>query len=259
MPLDAAIDDFKRRDLVFSGKAKPVLVTGTTGLAVIVLHEIFGFTPPLARFCRWIRDAGFRVYAPILLGTPDATNPQTDSIWRKLGLCISREINIFATGQSSPIVDWLKELARLAHQECGGRGVGAVGMCLTGNFALAMAVDPAVLAPVVSQPGLPPFKPAAIGLSEAEIGTIRGRVQRENMRVRGYRFAGDSMCRAERFDTLGQVFGEGFIGTTFPDSAGNPSGRKPPHGVFTGDLIDAAGEPTRRAVDEVIALLREKL
>ena len=69
--------------------------------------------------------------------------------------CISKEFRVLAANESSPIVDWLRALARHAHAECGGRGVGAIGMCFTGNFALAMMLDAPVLAPVLSQPSLP--------------------------------------------------------------------------------------------------------
>src|SRR5262249_893936 len=156
-------------------KTKPVLTTGTAGPAVTVIHEVYGFTPTLARFCRWIRDAGFRVYAPVLFGSADTSNPERILPSRLLGLCISREFYLFAAGKSSPAGEWLKELARLAHRECGGPGVGAIGMCLTGNFALAMAVDLEVLAPVVAQPGLPSHKPAALDVSASDLTAVRGR------------------------------------------------------------------------------------
>ncbi len=253
------LNDFTRRDLEFLGEMKPVLITGELGPAVIIIHEVYGFTPTLARFCRWIRDAGFRIYAPVLFGSVDASNPERITVRRLLSLCVSREIYLFATGKTSPVVAWLKELARLAYRECGGRGVGAVGMCLTGNFALAMAVEPAVLAPVVAQPGLPTHKPAALDVSASDLASVRARVEREGLVVRGYRFEGDKFCQAVRFDTLRRELGSGFVGTTLPDSAGNPNGRKPPHSVFTTELIDAAGEPTRLAVDEVIAFFRERL
>ena len=172
---------------------------------------------------------------------------------------MSREIYLFAAGRTSPIVAWLRELARLAHRECGGRGVGVVGMCLTGGFALATAVEPAVLAPVMAQPGLPSHKPAALDVSAADLASVRARIGEQGLLVRAYRFEGDKFCQAARFATLRRELGEGFVSSTLPDRAGNPSGRKPPHSVFTTELVDAAGEPTRMAVDEVIAFFRERL
>jgi dienelactone hydrolase len=263
MTLSTDIADFRRRDMTFAGKTRTVLTTGAIGPAIVVMHEIFGFTPPLARFCRWLRHGGFRVYAPILLGTPDATNPETVTLGRTIGLCISHEFTMLAANKSSPITNWLKALARQAHTECGGPGVGAIGMCLTGGFALAMAVDPVIMAPVLSQPGLPALNHAALDLSPAELAQVKARTAGEGLCVRGYRFEGDPLSRAERFATLRREFGDAFIGVELPDACGNPAGMKargkPPHSVFTGDLIDAAGEPTRHAVDEVIAFFRERL
>lgn len=262
MELASDITDFTRRDLHLRGKTKPVLKTGTTGPAVIVIHEIYGFTPTLARFCRWVRDAGFRVYAPILFGEPHAGNAEKPSTARILSLCISREFTILRANRSSPVTDWLRALARLAHEECGGPGVGAIGMCVTGGFALSMALDPVVLASVLAQPGVPALNPAALDIAPADLARVQERT-RQGLALRGYRFEGDTLCQAARFATLRTAFGVAFAGTELPDSAGNPAGMKaqgkPPHSVFTGDLIDASGQPTRAAVDEVIAFFRGAL
>ena len=262
MELTPDITDFTRRDISLLGKTKPVLVIGTSGPAIIVVHEIYGFTPTLARFCRWVRDAGFRVYAPILFGTPDAGNAETPSVARIVSLCISREFTMLRANKASPVTDWLRALARLAHQECGGPGVGAIGMCVTGGFALSMALDPAVLAPVLAQPGVPALSAAALDIAPDNLEQVVVRT-RQGLKLRGYRFEGDELCKAPRFATLRSTFGEAFSGSELPDSAGNPAGfiarGKPPHSVFTGDLIDAPGEPTRAAVDEVIVFFREVL
>jgi len=262
MELTTDIADFTRRDIELNGKTKPVLVTGSTGPAVIVMHEIYGFTPTVARFCRWVRDAGFRVYAPILFGEPTAENAEKLTIARQVSLCISREFTILFANKSSPVTDWLRALARLAHQECGGPGVGAIGMCVTGGFALSMAIEPVVLAPVLAQPGVPALSSAALDIAPDDLKHVVART-RQGLKLRGYRFEGDELCKAQRFSTLHQTFGEAFSGTELPDSAGNPAGfkakGKPPHSVFTGDLIDAQGQPTRAAVDEVIAFFRGAL
>lgn len=262
MEVTPDISDFTRRDLSLIGKIKPVLLTGAGGPAVVVIHEIYGFTPTLARFCRWVRDAGFRVYAPILFGEPDASNPEQPSVRRILSLCISREFTILRANRSSPVTDWLRALARLAHEECGGPGVGAIGMCVTGGFALSMALDPVVLAPVLAQPGVPALNPAALDIAPADLERVRQRT-RDGLELRGYRFEGDTICQASRFATLRSALGAAFTGTELPDAAGNPAGMKargkPPHSVFTGDLIDAAGQPTRAAADEVIAFFRKTL
>lgn len=262
-PLIADISDFKRLDVTFAGSTKPVLITGEIGPAVVVIHEIYGFTPTVARLCRWLRDAGFRVYAPILFGRPDAMNVERRTLRRMLNLCISREFTMFATNRSSPVVNWLKPLACQAHRECGGRGVGVIGLCLTGGFALSMAVDSAVMAPVMGEPGLPSFHSAELDISPDELNRVKERAAAEGLTVHGYRFESDRLCKAERFATLQGALGSAFIGKEIPDEAANPNGLKakgqPPHSVFTTDLIDEAGQPTREAVNEIIAFFQRAL
>jgi dienelactone hydrolase len=256
------ISDFTRRDVALEGRTRPVLLTGTTGPGVIVIHEIYGFTPTVARFCRFVRDAGFRVYAPILFGTPDAGNAEQPSLLRIAELCVSREFTLLASNKASPVTQWLRALARLVHGECGGRGVGALGMCVTGGFALAMALEPSVMAPVLAEPGLPALNPAGLDIAPADLARVQART-RDGLALRGYRFEGDTLCPGARFATLRAAFSAAFTGVELPDSAGNPAGMKargkPPHSVFTVDLIDAPGEPTRAAVDEVIAFFRSAL
>jgi dienelactone hydrolase len=88
------------------------------------------------------------VYAPVLFGSADAANAEKPTLGRILSLWISREFTLLAANKASPVTEWLRALARLAHEECGGHGIGAIGMCLTGGFALSMALEPVVLARV---------------------------------------------------------------------------------------------------------------
>lgn len=154
------LDDFTRREIALDGATKTVYVAGT-GPAVIVMTEMPGISPHVARFARWVRDAGFTVYMPSMFGrdgaVPDAEEGK--AVFQRA--CVSAEFRAFAGNASSPVTQWLRALARLAHAECGGPGVGAIGMCFTGNFALTMMLEPAVLAPVLSQPSLPLDNPAA--------------------------------------------------------------------------------------------------
>jgi dienelactone hydrolase len=161
------------------------------------------------------------------------------------------------------VVTWLRALAAKAYRDCGGPGVGAIGMCLTGGFALAMAVEPAVLAPVVSQPGLPaPLtarKRAAVGLDAADLAQVKART-RGGLSVLGLRLSADRGCPAERFQRLRRELGEGFEAIEVDSSPGNPYGIPTrAHAVLTVDLVDAPGHPTRAALDRVLGFLDQRL
>src|SRR5438270_13124238 len=151
---DDPLDDFVAREITLDGVAKKVYVAGT-GPAVIVMAEMPGISPHVARFSRWVRDAGFTVLMPSLFGRDGAVPSAEEGTEVFRRACVSAEFRAFAANESSPVTRWLHALARLAHAECGGPGVGAIGMCFTGNFALTMMLEPAMLAPVLSQPALP--------------------------------------------------------------------------------------------------------
>jgi dienelactone hydrolase len=180
-----------------------------------------------------------------------------------LQVCIRREFWVLASNASSPVTEWLRGLARHAHAEAGGKGVGAVGMCFSGNFALAMMMEPALMAPVLSQPSMPfPFgaaRRAALHVSPEELRCVKDRCARGD-RVLGLRFKGDPMVPPERFETLRRELGEGFEAIELDDSCANPeSPGMRPHSVLTNDLIDRDGEPTKEAAKRVIAFFRERL
>jgi dienelactone hydrolase len=262
---DDPLEDFTHREVTLDAVAKRVYVAGT-GPAVIVMTEMPGISPHVARFARWVRDAGFKVYMPSLFGrdgaVPDAE--EGAAVFRRA--CVSAEFRALAANQSSPVTQWLRALARLAHQECGGRGVGAIGMCFTGNFALTMMLEPSMLAPVLSQPSLPLNDPAGVEIAPEEIKAVRDRLVRENLTVLAYRFEGDTFCRAERFAAYAAALGDRFVGRVLPDSAANndvaPFFARHvacPHSVVTAHLIDEAGQPTIAARDEILTFFARRL
>ena len=164
------------------------------------------------------------------------------------------------------MTQWLRGLARFAHAECGGRGVGAIGMCFTGNYALLMMLEPAMLAPVLSQPALPLDKPEAVESPPDELAAIRARLDRDDLTVLAYRFEGDLICRAQRRAAYSGALGDRFVSRTLPDSAANadvsPFFAKYvpyPHSVVTQHLIDEAGQPTILARNEILAFFRHRL
>ncbi|MBI3367154.1 MAG: serine hydrolase [Burkholderiales bacterium] len=262
---DDALDDFTPRRITLDGVEKVVHVAGH-GPAVIVMTEMPGISPQVARFSRWVRDAGFSVYMPSLFGR-DGAVPQIDegiAVFRRA--CVSAEFRAFAANPSSPVTQWLRALARLAHAECGGPGVGAIGMCFTGNFALSMMLEPALLAPVLCQPSLPIDDPAGLGVAPDELATVRQRLERDDLTALAYRFDGDKHCRAQRFAAFSQALGPRFVARVLPDSAANretpPFFDKvvaSPHSVVTAHLIDQAGQPTLAARDEILAFFAQRL
>jgi dienelactone hydrolase len=262
---DDRLEDFTQRDITLEAVTKKVYLMGS-GPAVIVMTEMPGISPHVARFARWVRDAGFTVYMPSLFGR-DGAVPRAEeggAVFQRA--CVSAEFRAFAANQSSLATQWLRALARLAHQECGGPGVGAIGMCWTGNFALTMMLEPAMLAPVLCQPSLPLNDPAGIEISPEDIKTVRLRLEREDLTVLAYRFEGDKFCKAQRFAAYAEALGERFVGRVLPDSAANPevpsffsAHVKTPHSVVTAHLIDEAGQPTLAARDEILAFFAARL
>lgn len=253
------LDDFARTPMTLLGQERLVYVAGH-GPAVVVVTEMPGISPHVARFARWVRDAGFTVYMPHLFGKDGAPITSLYAVTTIAKACISREFRAFAANASSPITQWLRALAALAHQECGGKGVGAIGMCFTGNFALSMMLEPAVLAPVLTQPSLPLGKAGGMHIAPDELAAVKARMEAEDLTVRAYRFEGDSFCKAERFAAYAEALGDRFEARVLSDSSANPdTPYKNPHSVVTLHLIDQAGQPTALARDEILDFFRMRL
>jgi dienelactone hydrolase len=255
------VPGFTAERVKLEGSEKVVYRAGK-GPAVIVMHEIPGISPQVHRFATWVVDAGFTVHMPSLFGVPMKPVSRPYSTGEILKACISREFKVLAAHESSPIVDWLRALARKAFNEQGGRGVGAVGMCITGNFALSMMLDEFLMAPVLAEPSLPlPLgkeRIAAFHASKAEIDGAHRNIAR-GAKILGLRFKEDPFCQATRFQALRQEFGDAFEAVELDPGCANPNGNKPAHSVLTLELIDKDGEPTRIAADRVIEFFKEQL
>jgi hypothetical protein len=256
------LTDFTTFSYVHDGHERTVYRKGE-GAAVVIMHEVPGISAEVARFARKVVDAGFTVFMPRLFGPVGAKTTELNRVAQLAKLCISREFHVLAENRSSPIVDWLRALARRAFDEVGGRGVGAVGMCVTGNFALTLTLDPWVVAPVMAHPSFPlPItraKAAALHATPETLANARRRIGEEGLAVLGIRFHGDVLfCRAARFQTLRRELGEGFEGLELPAASAKPH-PEPPHSVLTIGLVDREGEPTRAAVDRILSFLSERL
>jgi dienelactone hydrolase len=254
--------DFTVEEFSHAGYTYPVFRKGA-GPAVLVIHEVPGITPEVAGFARRVAEAGFTVFMPSLFGTPGQRFSIAYVARQMSAACIRREFSVLGADKSSPVTDYLRGLARAAHEELGGP-VGAIGMCLTGNFALTLAMDPWLMAPVLSQPSLPvgPLPALRRGLhaSPQVVAAVRQRVEEDDLKVLGLRFTADPLCPGARFRALEQALGDGFESIEINSKPGNPHHIPvTAHSVLTTDLVDKEGHPTRQALDRVLAFFNERL
>jgi dienelactone hydrolase len=191
------------------------------GPIVVVVHEIPGITPAVERFANDVVAAGFTVVMPDLVGTPGREVSGRYLASSMLKVCISREFTNMALQKTSPIISWLRALARSLHQEVGGKGVGAVGMCFSGGFALGMMVDDIMVAPVLSQPSLPfavgKARAADLNLSPDDAVVIAERAA-QGCEVLGLRFDKDKLV-GDRFSALRTLLGDAFIAVEIPSQS----------------------------------------
>ena len=218
------------------------------GPGVVVIHEVPGITPNVARFAEDVVAAGFRVVMPSLVGTPGRELSIGYGLSSMVRVCVAREFTNWALDTTSPIIAWLQALARSLHAECGGPGVGALGMCFSGGFALGMMVDATTIAPVLSQPSMPfavgGRRKRDVNLSPADLAVVKRRVA-EGCQVLGLRFDQDQLV-GDRFETLRRELGEAFIAVELPST------KRRDHSVLT-------EQRDEESVQRVLTFFREKL
>jgi dienelactone hydrolase len=258
----SALEGLVRESFQADNRRRDVYRIGN-GPAVIVISEMPGITPLIAQFGRRVAAAGCTAVLPDLFGQPGRP-PSAAYLLRSFApACVSREFAAIAMKKTSPVTLWLRKLAATEHERCGGPGVGVVGMCFTGGFALAMMVDDIIVAPVLSQPSLPiPLSKrhkADIGISDADLARVKERTAAGTC-VLGLRFTNDRFCFPDRFQTLRHELGDRFIAVELDSSPGNPYGHpENAHSVLTEHLQDDRGTPTRAALDQTLTFLRENL
>lgn len=256
------LEGFEQTSFTHEGTERTVLRLGT-GPAVIVMAEIPGVTPKVAAFARRVADQGCSVWIPVLFGTPGREPSLPYALSSMVPSCVSKEFAAFARNRTAPVTVWLRALAAHAHAECGGPGVGAIGMCFTGGFALGMMVDERMIAPALSQPSLPiglgSATKASVHLSPEDLARVKERAA-DGVCVLGMRFTGDKLVPAARFETLRRELGDAFIGVEIDSSPGNAHDiPRLAHSVVTEHLVDEPGHPTHEALEQVLAFFRERL
>lgn len=252
--------------------AEPFTAAGVThdvyrkgdGPGVVLIPEMPGLHPGVLALGNHLVDNGFTVWSPSLFGTPGAPAQRPGALPVLAKGCIAKEFAAFATHADRPVAHYLRALARELNARTPGKGVGVIGQCFTGGFALAAAVDDAVLAPVMSQPSLPlPLTPRQRrdpGLSEAELKVIERRAADEGLCALGLRFSEDLMSPAARFTTLKARLGDAFEVIEISSTPGNPDGiGRMAHSVLTDQVVERDGHPAYEARKRVVEFLTERL
>ena len=185
---------------------------------------------------------------PSLVGTPGKEASNGYAVASLLKVCVAREFTSLAMNRTSPVIAWLRALAKNDHATAGGRGVGAVGMCFSGGFALGMMLDDIMVAPVLSQPSLPfpvgKRRGRDLNLSPDDAEVVARRAA-AGCQVLGLRFSEDKLV-GDRFSALRELLGDAFVAVELPSS--KPSD----HSVLTEQRDEAS-------VQRVLAFFREKL
>lgn len=241
------LDGWEHSDFTAAGITHGVFRRGA-GPLVIVIHEIPGITPKVRHFAEEVVDRGFTVAMPVLVGTPDRSPSRGYLASTFAKVCVSSEFTTWAVGRTSPIIGWLRALGRALHAEIGGSGIGAVGMCFSGGFALGMMVDELMQAPVLSQPSLPiavgADRASDLSLSPDDLEAVVQRAA-NGCEVLGLRFTGDRMV-GTRFETLRRLLGDAFIAVELPSSTSSD------HSVLTEQRDDVS-------VEKVLEFLERRL
>lgn len=235
-----------------------------SGPGVVLIPEMPGIHPGVLALGNHLVDNGFTVAIPSLFGQPGRPVSAGYTAAVIARHCVAREFAAMATNKQRPVSLFLRALARDLNASTPGKGVGVIGQCFTGGFALAAAVDNSVLAPVLSQPSVP-FPLTAKqrrdpGLSEAEFGVIADRCANDGLCAMGLRFSEDKLAPRERFNTLKERLGDAFEVIEIDSKPGNEFGfAKAAHSVLTDEVREVDGQPAYEARKRVVEFLTERL
>ena len=221
-----------------------------SGAPVVLIQELPGIGQETLALADRLICAGFEVILPHLFG-PVGKTSIAGNLLRVM--CLRKEFRLLASDRSSPIVDWLRALCRKVRDERKCAGVGVIGMCLTGNFAISLIGDDSVLAAVASQPAMPFFTQGALHMTPEAVAHSRAALDAKGpMQV--LRFEGDPLCTAAKSECIKRAFNDD--GTTRVKEVTLPGKG---HSVLTLDFVDEAGHPTRVALDGVVAYFDQHL
>ncbi len=221
-----------------------------SGTPVVLIQELPGIGQETLALADRLIEAGHEVVMPHLFGPLGKI-----SIGGNLArvMCMRKEFRLMASNASSPISDWLRLLCREVRDSRSADGVGVIGMCLTGNFAITLIGDNSVLAAIASQPAMPFFKQGALHMSQTEIA-----ISRQALEAKGpmyvLRFEDDPLSTVEKSECIHRTFNddghERVKEIVIPGKG---------HSVLTLNFVDEAGHPTREALNNVLAYFAENL
>ncbi|MFT6311237.1 MAG: dienelactone hydrolase [Porticoccus sp.] len=250
---DISIDDFSKSIFTAnSAEARPIthdIYQLGSGAPVVIIQELPGIGQETLSLAQKFVDQGFSVYLPHLFG-PIGKISMAGNVARVF--CMRKEFHLFSANKTSPIVDWLKALCQKIKTDTDTQGVGVIGMCLTGNFAISLMADDSVLAAVAAQPSMPIAKQTALHMSSDDISQIKQGIDcSEGMYA--YRFEHDPICKAAKFAALDAEFNQQTSRINLVTLPGKG------HSVLTVDFIDKEGHPTRQALDQIFGYFSRQL
>ena len=238
---------------------------------LLLMPELAGFSPGLLQFAARLKDARFQVYVPWIFGPFGQRTPLRNA----MRLCISREFANLRAGISAPVTTWLRALAAHISQQNGGGRVGAIGMCLTGAFAIPLIIDPQVVAAVAAQPSVP-FSALftvfgarhgtslhQLNVSDSDIAAARDRLTSGDAQLLAVRNRADRVCPREKLARLQQEFPVGLEVREYGEVDSRNSLGERPHATFTKEYRVAANptdeHPSRRAFADLVAFFERNL
>jgi dienelactone hydrolase len=221
-----------------------------SGAPVVLIQELPGIGVETLQLADELINAGFHVVMPHLFGPIGKTSIGANLL---RVFCMRREFHLFQANRTSPIVDWLKALCREVKSVHSSKGVGVIGMCLTGNFAISLMADDSVLAAVASQPAMPFGKMSALHMSDSDLAAVKQGID-NSAPMKAFRFEADPMCSAAKFASI-----DANLNTDDSTRVELHTLPGKGHSVLTLDFVDEAGHPTRTALDDILVYFHRQL
>jgi dienelactone hydrolase len=226
-----------------------VYTQGSGSKVVILIQELPGIgQETLALADRFVRE-GYTVVLPHLFGRIGKTALAVNTL--KVLFCMRRQFRSLAKNESSPIVDFLSDLCTATKEKHQVQGVAVIGMCITGNFAISLMANEAVLAGFASQPSLP-YKKDGLHMSPEEVTAVKNRLDAIGP-MHCARLKGDKICPAARFDLYKKTFNADRERIILHELPGDG------HSILTLDFVDEDGHATKDALNDVITYFDSQL